>query len=93
MDREDNSFGDFQNNNDDSDKDEDGNAGDDTIYVYKLVWEDIENNLFIPYISDHYCGPHCFEEGVEKFFLTVLECIFRSPQTPTFRSPTLPSPT
>ena len=64
MDKEDNSFVDFQNNNDDSDKYKDGNAGDDTIFVDNLVWEDIENDLAIPDIPDHYCGPHGFKEGV-----------------------------
>ena len=33
LDEEDNEFGDFQNNNDDSDKDEDGNSGNGTIFV------------------------------------------------------------
>ena len=64
MDKEDNSFVDFQNNNDDSDKYKYGNAGDDTIFVDNLVWEDIENDLAIPDIPDHYCGPNGFKEGV-----------------------------
>ena len=33
LDKEENAFVDFQNNNDDSDKYKDGNSGDDTIYV------------------------------------------------------------
>ena len=70
---EDNAFGYCQNNNDDSDID--GNSGDDNIYVDNLVWEYIDNTLFIPYISDHYCGPCGFKEDVEKLFQTVLECI------------------
>ena len=75
LDEEDNDFVDCQNNNDDSDKYKDGNAGDDTIYVDNLMWEDIDNALIIQDISDHYCGPHGFKEGVEKLFQTVLECI------------------
>ena len=62
--RKDNSFGDFQNNNDDRDKDKDVNAGYDTIYVDNLVGEYIDNNLVIQDISDHYCGPPGFKEGV-----------------------------
>ena len=75
LDREDNAFGDFQNNNYDSDKYKDGNAGDDTIFVDNLVWEDIKNDHVIPDISDNYYGPPGFKEGVEKLFQTVLECI------------------
>ena len=73
LDREDNAFVDFQNNNHDSDKYKDGNSGDDTIFVDNLVWEDIANYIVIPDISDHYCGPHGFKEGAEKLLKTVLE--------------------
>ena len=75
MDKEDNAFGDFQNNNDDSDEDEDGNSSDYTIFVDNLVWGGIDNDLVISDISDHYCGTNCFKEGVEKIFQTVLKCI------------------
>ena len=69
---EEKAFGDFHNNDYDVDKDEDGNYGDDTIFVEKLVWEDIDDDIVIPYIPDHYCGPHGLKEGVEKLFQTVL---------------------
>ena len=62
MDKEDNAFGDCQNNNDNSDKYKEINARDDNIFVDNLVWEDIDNNLVIPDISDHYCGPHGCKE-------------------------------
>ena len=75
LDEEENLFGDFQNNYYDSDKDKDGNYGDDTIFVDNLVWEDIDNYLVIPYIPDHYCGPHGFKEGVKKLFQTIIEYI------------------
>ena len=75
MDEEENSFGYCQNNNNDSDKYKDGNYGDDTIFVDNLMWEDIDNNLVIPDIPDHYCGSHGFKEGVENLFQTVIECI------------------
>ena len=70
-----NAFGDFQNNNDDSDEDEDGNSGHDNIFVGNLVWEDIDNDLVMLYIPEHYCGTHGLKEVVEKLFQTVLECI------------------
>ena len=78
MDKEENSFGYFQNNNDDSDKYKDGNSGDDTIFVDNLVWEDIEDGLVIPYILDHYCGPHGLKEDFQKIFQTVLKFIMIS---------------
>ena len=59
LDEEDNAFVYFQNNNDDSEKYKDGNNVDDNIFVDNLVWEDIDNDIVIPDISDHYCGPHC----------------------------------
>ena len=52
MDEEDNAFEDFQNNNYDSDKYEDRNAGNDTIFVDNLVWEDIDYDIVIPDIPD-----------------------------------------
>ena len=61
---EDNAFGYCQNNNDDSDEDKDWNSGNDTIFVDNLVWEDIDDDIFILDISDHYCGPPGFKEGV-----------------------------
>ena len=73
--KEDNGFVDCHNNNDDSYKYKDGNAGDDTIYVDNLVQEDIDNTIVIQDILDHHYGPHGFKEGVEKLFQTVPECI------------------
>ena len=61
MDEEKNDFGDFQNNNYDSDKDKDGNSGDDTIFVENSVWEDIDDDIVISDITDNYCGPHGFK--------------------------------
>ena len=60
------------NNDDNSDEDEDGNEGDDTIFVENLVWEDIGNDIVIPYIPDHYCGLHGLEDVMENLFQTVL---------------------
>ena len=71
--KEDNDFVDFHNNNDDSYKYKDGNAGDDTIYVDNLVQEDIDNTIVIQDILDHHYGPHGFKEGLDKLFQTVLE--------------------
>ena len=75
MDEEKNDFGDFQNNNYDSDKDKDGNSGDDTIFVENFVWEDIDDDLVISDITANYCGPNVLKEGTENLFQTVLECI------------------
>ena len=75
LDEEDNACVDFQNNNVESEKYEEGNAGDDKKFVDNLVWEDIGNNIVILYIIYHYCGPHGFQELAEKLFQTVIECI------------------
>ena len=64
MDEWDNAFGDCQNNSYDSGKDEDRNSGDDNICGDNLVWEDIDNDLVIPDIPDHYFGPHGLKGGV-----------------------------
>ena len=72
---EENEFGYFQNNNDDSDKEKYGNTGNDTIFVDNLMWEDIDNDIFIPGIPYHYCGANGLEKGVEKLFQTILECV------------------
>ena len=53
MEKEYNAFVDFQNNNDNSDEDEDRNAGNDTIFVKNLVWEDINDDVVIPDITYH----------------------------------------
>ena len=58
---EENAFGYCQNNDADSDKDKYGNAGDDTIIVDNLVWEDTENDLVIPDILYHYCSKNYFK--------------------------------
>ena len=75
LDEEDNIFEYCQNNDDDSDKEKYINYGDDTVFGKKLVWEDIYNDLVIPDIPDHYCGPHGLKKGTEKLFKTVLEYI------------------
>ena len=64
MDEEDNAFGYFQNNNNDSDRYEDGNSGNDIIIVENLVWENIDDDIVIPDIPDHYCGPRGLKESV-----------------------------
>ena len=61
MDEEDNTFGYFKKNDDDSYEDKDGNAGHDTIFFVNLVWEDIGDDIIIPEIPDHYCGPNCLK--------------------------------
>ena len=75
LDEEDNIFEYCQNNDDDSDKEKYVNYGDDTVFGKKLVWEDIYNDLVIPDIPDHYCGPHGLKKGTENLFKTVLEYI------------------
>ena len=44
----------------------------DTIFVDSLVWEDIDDDLVMPYISNHYCVPHGFKEGMDKLFQTFI---------------------
>ena len=39
------------------------------------MWEDIDDDIVIPDIPNHYCGPHGLKEGVEKLFQTVLGLI------------------
>ena len=68
-------FGDFHNNHEDSDKDEDVNSGNDTIFVENLVWEDIDGGIFMQNIPDHYCVTYGFKEVVENLFQDVLVCI------------------
>ena len=70
---EENEFGYCQNNNDDSDKEKYGNTGNDTIFVDNLVWEDIDNDIVITDIPDHYYGPNGLKEGVEKLYKNIIE--------------------
>ena len=39
------------------------------------MWEDIDDDIVIPDIPNHYCGPHGLKEGVEKLFQTFLGLI------------------
>ena len=64
MDEDYNAFGDFQNNDDDSDKDKYGNSGDDRIFVDNLVWEDIYGDITIPDLPYHYCSTHGLKKGL-----------------------------
>ena len=73
--QEDNDFEDFQNHNYDSDKYKDRNSVNDTNFFDNLVCENTADDLVIPDILDHYCGPHGLKEDFQKIFQTVLECI------------------
>ena len=70
---EENEFGYFQKNNDDSDKEKYGNTGNDTIFVDNLVWEDIDNDIVITDIPDYYYGTNGLKEGVEKLYKNIIE--------------------
>ena len=61
LDEKEHAFDDCQNNKDDSDEEKDVNAGNDTIFVDNLVWEDIDNDLVIPDMPYHYCVMHGFK--------------------------------